>query len=99
MSALSSVSDIQLLERLLSAVRSERAASAEVIAHLAEVDQRRLYLEQALFLLSQRLTAQNAELLLGQARGKSRRELDPMSRSASRRRPLRRWSGAPVLSS
>src|SRR5262245_19976786 len=47
MHAHSSVSNQVLLELLSSAVRTERAASAMVIAHLAELDRRRLYLDEA----------------------------------------------------
>ncbi|MBK7581236.1 MAG: hypothetical protein IPI67_13605 [Myxococcales bacterium] len=126
MNAFHSVSDAELLALLACAVRSERAASADVIAHLAEVDRRQLYLDEAcsslfaycierlgysedgatkrvrvarlaqrfprlldelasgalhltgLFLLSRHLTDDNAEALLSQARGKSRRELEQL---------------------
>ena len=47
MSLLSSVSDAQLLTQTLAAARAERAAMANVLRHLAEVDRRRLYLDQA----------------------------------------------------
>ncbi|MBK7581263.1 MAG: hypothetical protein IPI67_13745 [Myxococcales bacterium] len=47
MNAYHSVSDAELLALLACAVRSERAASADVIAHLAEVDRRQLYLDEA----------------------------------------------------
>ena len=47
MTALSSVSDHDLRERLSHAVRAERLASADVIFHLAELDRRRLYLADA----------------------------------------------------
>ena len=42
MSALSSFSDSELLERLVSAVRTERKASVDVMQHLAEVERRGL---------------------------------------------------------
>jgi len=105
-------------------VREERTASAEVIAHLMEIDRRRLYLTEAcssllaycqerlgysedealrrvrvarlarkvpavldelrsgsihltgLFVLSNHVTPENADAVLGEARGKSRRELE-----------------------
>ncbi|MFO0569486.1 MAG: hypothetical protein U0263_27790 [Polyangiaceae bacterium] len=41
------LSDRELRERLSAAVSTERAASAEVIFHLAELDRRKLYLEDA----------------------------------------------------
>jgi hypothetical protein len=47
MAALSSVSDSDLLSRMPGLVLAERAAAAEVIEHLMEIDQRRLYLDQA----------------------------------------------------
>jgi hypothetical protein len=47
MNAASSLSDVALLERMPVLVRAERAASAEVIEHLVEIDRRRLYLDQA----------------------------------------------------
>ncbi|MBK7581209.1 MAG: HNH endonuclease [Myxococcales bacterium] len=47
MPLLSSVSDIELRERLSAAVSSERAASTDVVFHLAELDRRKLYLEDA----------------------------------------------------
>jgi hypothetical protein len=107
-------------------VRNERAASADVIAWLAELDRRKLYLEAAcsslysfcmerlgysedgalkrvrvarlaqqlsqvldelqsgaihltgLFLFSQHLTEDNAEALLAEARGKSRRQIEQL---------------------
>jgi len=52
MQTLSSVSDCDLRELLSAAVSTERAASADVIFHLAELDRRRLYLEDACSLLS-----------------------------------------------
>ena len=117
------LSDRELLARMPTLVRSERAASAEVIAHLMEIDRRRLYLGEAcsslfaycrerlgysedgalkrmrvarlalvvpaaleelrngtihltgLFVLSRYVTPENADELLGEARGKSRSEL------------------------
>ncbi|MBK8998765.1 MAG: HNH endonuclease [Myxococcales bacterium] len=126
MKALSSVSDHELRERLSAAVSSERSACANVIFHLAELDRRKLYLEDAcsslfaycterlgysedratkrvrvarlvqqfpqvldelasgelhltgLFLLSGRLTEDNAEQLLAEARGKSKRQLEEL---------------------
>jgi hypothetical protein len=47
MNAASCLSDHALLERMPVLVRAERAASAEVIEHLVEIDRRRLYLDQA----------------------------------------------------
>ena len=47
MQALPLLSDRELRERLSAAVSTERAASAEVIFHLAELDRRKLYLEDA----------------------------------------------------
>jgi len=47
MTALSSVSDLELRERLSAAVSAERAAAADVVYHLAELDRRKLYLEDA----------------------------------------------------
>ncbi|MBK7579273.1 MAG: HNH endonuclease [Myxococcales bacterium] len=47
MPLLSSVSDLELRERLSAAVSSERAASTDVVFHLAELDRRKLYLEDA----------------------------------------------------
>ena len=47
MNALTSVSDHELRERLSVAVRTERSACANVIFHLAELDRRRLYLDDA----------------------------------------------------
>src|SRR6185295_15835970 len=126
MAALSSVSDSDLLSRMRGLVLAERAATAEVVEHLMEIDRRKLYLDQAcsslyrycmerlgysedealrrvrvarltrklprvleelrsgalhltgLFLLSGYLTEQNAETLLAEARGQSRRELEKL---------------------
>ncbi len=47
MSSLSALSNQELVSMLAAAVRTECAASAEVIAHLAELDRRKLYLEEA----------------------------------------------------
>ena len=47
MTALSSVSDLELRERLSAAVSTERVAAADVVYHLAELDRRKLYLEDA----------------------------------------------------
>src|SRR6185436_6264694 len=47
MASLSSVSDSDLLARMPVLVLAERAAVAEVIEHLMEIDRRRLYLDQA----------------------------------------------------
>ena len=47
MASLSSVSDSDLLARMPGLVLAERAAVAEVIEHLMEIDRRRLYLDQA----------------------------------------------------
>jgi len=118
------LSDRELLARMPTLVRAERTASAEVIAHLMEIDRRRLYLGEAcsslfaycrerlgysedaalkrmrvarlalevpaaldelrsgrihltgLFVLSRYVTPENADELLGEARGKSRSELE-----------------------
>ena len=126
MQALSSVSDRDLRQRLAAAVSSERLASADVIFHLAELDRRKLYLEEAcsslfaycverlsysedgankrvrvarlvqrfpqvldelasgaihltgLFLLSGHLTEDNAEQVLVEARGKSKRQIEEL---------------------
>ncbi len=126
MQALSSVSDRELRQRLSAAVSSERLASADVIFHLAELDRRKLYLEEAcsslfaycverlgysedgankrvrvarlvqrfpqvlddlasgaihltgLFLLSGHLTEDNVERMLGEARGKSKRQIEEL---------------------
>src|SRR5919108_4957613 len=45
--SLSSVSDAALLARMPGLVRAERTATADVIEHLVELEQRRLYLDQA----------------------------------------------------
>ena len=42
-----SLPNSELIGRMPSLVRRERGASADVILHLAEIDRRRLYLEQA----------------------------------------------------
>src|SRR5688572_4079985 len=47
MSKLSPLSDADLLTRMPALVLAERAAAADVLEHLAEIDGRRLYLEQA----------------------------------------------------
>jgi hypothetical protein len=47
MGSISHLSDSELLTRLPELVLAERAASAEVVEHLVEVERRRLYLEQA----------------------------------------------------
>lgn len=47
MNALTSVSDHELRERLSVAVSTERSACANVIFHLAELDRRKLYLDEA----------------------------------------------------
>ena len=41
------LSDRELLARMPTLVHAERMASAEVIAHLMEIDRRRLYLGEA----------------------------------------------------
>jgi hypothetical protein len=124
MSSLSLLSDTELLARVAASVETERAASADVVKHLMEVERRRLYLDQAcsslytycrerlgysedaalrrarvarlalrlprvldelssgaihltgLFLLDRYLSEENADELLADARGKSRRELE-----------------------
>src|SRR6187399_412831 len=123
MQSMPTLSDRELLARMPTLVRAERAASAEVIRHLMEIDRRRLYLGEAcsslfaycrkrlgysedgalkrmrvarlalvvpaaldelrsgrihltgLFVLSRYVTPENADELLGEARGKSRGEL------------------------
>ena len=47
MATLSSISDSDLLGRMPGLVCAERAAVAEVIEHLVEIDRRKLYLDQA----------------------------------------------------
>src|SRR5262247_3873532 len=47
MHALSLLSDTELLARIPGIVQAERIASADVVAHLMEVERRRLYLDQA----------------------------------------------------
>lgn len=47
MQALGSISDADLLARMPSVVVAERAAVADVIEHLMEIDKRRLYLAEA----------------------------------------------------
>jgi hypothetical protein len=47
MQTLSSMSDFDLLARMPNLVLAERAAAADVIEHLLEIDRRKLYLEQA----------------------------------------------------
>jgi hypothetical protein len=124
MQSMPTLSDRELLARMPTLVRAERMASAEVIAHLMEIDRRQLYLGEAcsslfaycrerlgysedaalkrmrvarlalvvpaaldelrngtihltgLFLLSRYVTPENADELLGEARGKSRSELE-----------------------
>src|SRR6186713_2423521 len=124
MQSMPTLSDRELLARMPTLVRTERAASAEVVAHLMEIERRRLYLGEAcssllgycrerlgysedaalkrmrvarlalvvpaaldelrsgtihltgLFVLSRYVTPENADELLGEARGKSRSELE-----------------------
>src|SRR6187431_3153854 len=124
MQSMPTLSDRELLARMPTLVRAERMASAEVIAHLMEIERRRLYLGEAcsslfaycrerlgysedaalkrmrvarlalvvpaaldelrsgrihltgLFVLSRYVTPENADELLGEARGKSRSELE-----------------------
>jgi hypothetical protein len=121
---LSVISNSDLLSRMPAVVRREREAAAETLAHLAEIDRRKLYLEQgcsslyafcverlgysedgalkrvraarlaarlprvleelrngalhltALFLLAQHLTDDNAEALIAETRGKTRKEIE-----------------------
>jgi hypothetical protein len=47
MASLSSISDAELLAQVPVLLTRERAATAELIAYLAEIHRRRLYLEQA----------------------------------------------------
>src|SRR6187200_817826 len=47
MQSMPTLSDRELLARMPTLVRGERAASAEVIAHLMEIDRRQLYLGEA----------------------------------------------------
>jgi hypothetical protein len=47
MSSTASLSDSDLLARLPALVHAERNAAADVIAHLMELERRRLYLDQA----------------------------------------------------
>src|SRR6187399_1933322 len=124
MQSMPTLSDRELLARMPTLVRAERMASAEVIAHLMEIERRRLYLGEAcsslfaycrerlgysedgalkrmrvarlalvvptaldelrsgrihltrLFVLSRYVTPENADKLLGEARGKSQGELE-----------------------
>ena len=124
MLTLSHLSDRELLARLPGASSAERTAVAHMIAYLAEIDRRRLYLAEAcsslfsfcverlgyseneaqkriqvarlyrrvpqvlselengtmhltgLFLLSAHLTPENAAALLGEARGRTKREIE-----------------------
>lgn len=126
MTTLSSLSNEELLARLPLARSAERTVVADVIAYLAEIDRRRLYLrascsslhsfcverlgyseEEAvkrmkvarislrlpqvlselesgaihltgLYVLAPHLTADNAEALLAEARGKTRREIEAL---------------------
>ena len=126
MHALTSVSDLELRERLSAAVSTERVAAADVVYHLAELDRRKLYLEDAcsslfaycverlgysedgankrvrvarlvqrfpqvlddlasgevhltgLFLLSGHLTENNVEQLMGEARRKSKHQIEEL---------------------
>src|SRR6187551_4055036 len=126
MQSMPTLSDRELLARMPTLVRAERTASAEVIAHLMEIDRRRLYLGEAcsslfaycrerlgssedgalkrmrvarlalvvpaaldelrsgrihltgLFVLSRYVTPENADELLGEARGKSRSALEQL---------------------
>ncbi|HEY6557566.1 MAG TPA: HNH endonuclease, partial [Polyangiaceae bacterium] len=123
---MSTVSDSELLAHVPVLLTRERAATAELIEYLAEIERRRLYLEQAcsslrsfcierlgysedeaskrvrvahlaralpsvldqlrsggihltgLFLLAPYLTQQNADALLGEARGLSRRAIEQL---------------------
>jgi hypothetical protein len=47
MASLSTISDSELLAHVPVLLTRERATTAELIAYLAEIDRRRLYLEQA----------------------------------------------------
>src|SRR6187397_1131974 len=47
MQSMPTLSDRELLARMPTLVRAERMASAEVIAHLMEIERRRLYLGEA----------------------------------------------------
>ncbi len=126
MNPLSGLTDAELLERMPKLVLAERAGTADVIEHLVEIDQRRLYLDQAcqslscycierldysedeagkrvtaarvarrfpgllaelrsgalhltgICLLAQYLTAENYDALVGQARCKSRRQIEEL---------------------
>ncbi|HEY6557174.1 MAG TPA: HNH endonuclease [Polyangiaceae bacterium] len=126
MASLSTVSDSELLAHVPVLLTRERAVTAELIEYLAEIDRRRLYLEQAcaslrsfcmerlgysedeaskrvrvarlagqlpsvldelrsgaihltgLFLLAPYLTVHNADALLGEARGLSRRAIEQL---------------------
>src|SRR6187455_3219733 len=124
MQSMPTLSDRELLARMPTLVRGERTASAQVIAHLVEINRRRLYLGEAcsslfaycrerlgysedgalkrmrvarmaqevpavldelrsgaihltgLFVLSRYVRPENADELLSEARGKSRREIE-----------------------
>jgi hypothetical protein len=121
---LTHLDDLELLDRLPSVRAAERKATADIIACLAEIDRRRLYLSQAcsslhafcvqrlgyseneaqkriqvarlcqrlprallelengsihltgLFLLAPQLTEQNADALLAESRGRTRRKIE-----------------------
>ena len=135
---LSLIDDADLLAHMPKLLSRERAVVAEMIAHLAEIDRRRLYLDQAcsclrsycierlgysedeatkrvrvaqlarrvppvvdelrsgaihltgLFLLAPYLTEQNAEALLGEARGRSRHGVEQL---------IARWFPKPEVQS
>jgi 5-methylcytosine-specific restriction endonuclease McrA len=126
MASLSTIPDSELLAHVPVLLTRERAATAELIEYLVEIDRRRLYLEQAcsslrsfcierlgysedeaskrvrvaqvarripsvllelrsgaihltgLFLLAPYLTVHNADALLGEARGLSRRAIEQL---------------------
>jgi 5-methylcytosine-specific restriction endonuclease McrA len=138
MASLSAISDSELLDRIPVLLMRERVATADVIAYLAEIDRRRLYLEQAcsslrsfcverlgysedeaskrvrvahlarqvpsvlnelrtgaihltgLFLLAPYLTNENADALLGEARGSSRQGIEQL---------IARWYPKPNIES
>src|ERR671919_86478 len=80
----SQLSDAALLAAVPRLAARERDATVTLIAHLAELDARRLYLAEGsvtlttVTLLAAHLTPENHRELLDQARHKSRREVEAL---------------------
>ena len=72
---LSAMSDAEVVQRLKDLLRDERRLTAAVLAHLAEVEARRLHLT-AVVRLAPHLSEENAEALVAEASGKSKAEID-----------------------